>query len=367
MASRVLMLATRDTIAYSTTPGREGAASGAELLGLIPPERLTAEVVVEDVLAEPSWDTGPGTMLGLARRARTAVVAEGFDGVVVSHGTDTLEETAYLADLLAGAAAGRGPIVFTGARRQLDELSADGPRNLASSITAAADPVLRGAGAVVCVDDEVHAARWVSLVDATTVRGFSSAPFAPLGRVVGERVELFGPAPSRPPQAYGEPESDVALLKTYPGMDAGLLRAVTDAGARGVVLEGTGPGNVPAGLFAAIAELVDWDIPVVVASRCRTGAVDLAELPPPAGLAARVGAIGARGLPAAKARVALMVALGNPNGGGNANGDAGRASVAADAAMPNGNGNGDGGGGGHGGAVAAARDWFDRLVPPSAR
>ncbi|MEN3612671.1 asparaginase [Plantactinospora sp. ZYX-F-223] len=328
MTRRVLLLATKDTIAYSTSPGQERVASGAELLDAIPPDRLAADVVVEDVLAEPSWDTSPGTMLGLARRARSAILADGFDGVVVSHGTDTLEETAYLADLLAGAAAQRGAIVFTGAQRQLDELSADGPRNLASSIAAAADPLLRGAGAVVCVDDELHAARWVSMVDATTVRAFSSTPFAPLGRVVGERVEVIGPAPPRPAEAYGEPESDVALLKTYPGMDSGLLTAVVDAGARGVVLEGTGLGNVPAGLFAAIAELTEWDVPVVVASRCRTRTVGLAELPPPVGMAARVGAIGARGLPAGKARVALMVALGD------------------------------------GGGVAAARDWFDRLVPP---
>ncbi|MEQ4301485.1 asparaginase [Plantactinospora sp. B6F1] len=328
MASRILLLATKDTIAYSTSRGREGVASGAELLGTIPPELLAAEVVVEDVLAEPGWDTTPGTMLGLARRARAAILADGFDGVVVSHGTDTLEETAYLADLLAGPAARRGAIVFTGAQRQLDELSTDGPRNLASSIAAAADPLLRGVGAVVCVDDELHAARWVSMVDATTVRAFSSAPFAPLGRVVGKRVELVGPAPHRPPGAHGEPETDVALLRTYPGMESGLLTTVVDAGARGVVLEGTGPGNVPASLFAAIAELTDWDVPVVVASRCRTRTVDLADLPPPAGLAARVGVIGARGLPAGKARVALMVALG---------------------------GDGDGGG------VAAARDWFDRL------
>ncbi|AVT38682.1 asparaginase [Plantactinospora sp. BB1] len=331
MPGRVLLLATKDTIAYSTGPGREGVASGAELLGTIPPERLAAEVAVEDVLAEPSWDTTPGTMLGLARRARSAILADGFDGVVVSHGTDTLEETAYLTDLLAGPAAVRGTIVFTGAQRQFDELSPDGPRNLASSIAAAADPLLRGVGAVVCVDDELHAARWVGLVDATTVRGFPSAPFGPLGRVVGERVELVGPRPPRPSEAYGEPESEVALLKTYPGMDSGLLAAVVDAGARGVVLEGTGPGNVPATLFGAIAELTDWDVPVVVASRCRTRTVDLAELPPPAGLAARVGAIGARGLPAGKARAALMVALGD------------------------------------GGGVAAARDWFDRLVPPPGR
>lgn len=328
MTRRVVLLSTKDTIAYATRPGREAVASGTELLGTIPADMIAAEVVVEDVLTEPSWDMSPATMLALARRTREAILDDGYDGVVLSHGTDTLEETAFLADLMAGPAAARGAIVLTGALRQFDELSADGPRNLASSIAAAADPSLAGAGAVVCVDDELHAARWVSKTDATTVRAFSSAPFGPLGRVVGGRVELLTAAPPRPPEAYAEPESDVALLKTYPGMEPALLSTVVDAGARGVVLEGTGLGNVPVSLFSAISDLTGWDIPVVVASRCRTRAVGLTALPPPAGLAAKVGAIGARGLAPAKARAALMVALGS-------------------------------------GGVAAARDWFRRLAPAS--
>lgn len=135
-------------------------------------------------------------------------------------------------------------------------------------------------------------------------------------------------------------ESDVALIKTYPGIDASLLTAVVDAGARGVVLEGTGAGNVPVGLFGAIAELTGWDIPVVVASRCRTGVAVLEELGLGAGLAARMGAIGARGLSPSKARVALMVALG--------------AHSAKNAQGANG---GNGGESGNGG-VAAARRWF---------
>jgi L-asparaginase len=93
-------------------------------------------------------------------------------------------------------------------------------------------------------------------------------------------------------------------------MDSTLLTAAVDAGAAGIVLEGTGAGNVPASLLATISDLTEWKIPVVVASRCRTGDRDLADLGMGAGLAAGVGAIGARGLPAPKARLALMVALG---------------------------------------------------------
>ncbi|MGV9773640.1 asparaginase [Streptosporangium sp. NPDC003464] len=305
---RVLLLATGDTIAYSSRPA--GVASGAELLAAIPPAELAAEVVVEDVMAEPSWDMSPSTMFGLARRARSAILERGFDGVVITHGTDTLEESAFLADLLAGRAAERGAIVLTGAVRPLDELSADGPRNLASAVAAAADGALRGAGAVVCLNDELHAARWVSMTDATSVAAFSSAPFPALGRVAGGRVEMLAAPPPRPPLVAGEPEADVALIKTYPGMDSVLLTAVVDAGARGVVLEGTGMSNVPVGLFATIGELTEWGIPVVVASRCRTRGVPLDDLPLGVGLAAKVGAIGARDLAPSKARCALMVALG---------------------------------------------------------
>jgi L-asparaginase len=117
-----------------------------------------------------------------------------------------------------------------------------------------------------------------------------------------------------PPAATGEPETAVALVKTYPGIDGALITAAVDAGAAGVVLEGTGAGNVPASLFATISDLVEWNIPVVVATRCHTGRLGLPDLGPRAGLAAglvaKLGVIGARGLAADKARVALMVALG---------------------------------------------------------
>jgi L-asparaginase len=202
------------------------------------------------------------------------------------------------------------------------------------------------AGAVVCMADEVHAARWVSKVDAAGPPAFTSAPYppiarvllgpsgraaapiarvllgpsgraaAPIARVVGPRLLPVGAPPPRPPRATGEPATDVALIKTYPGMDGTLLTAAVDAGAAGIVLEGTGAGNVPASLLATISDLTEWKIPVVVASRCRTGDLDLPDLGLGATLAAGVGAIGSRGLSAPKARLALMVALGSGSAAG---------------------------------------------------
>ncbi|CAM02889.1 L-asparaginase [Saccharopolyspora erythraea NRRL 2338] len=319
--TRVLLVATGDTLAYRKSG--PSIASGAELLADLP-GAVAAEVGAEDVMAEPSWDTSPSTMLALARRVRAAVLEDGYDGVVVTHGLDTLEETAFLTDLTAGPAAGRAAIVFTGAGFGWDEPEGHGPANLTASLRAAADPALRGQGAVVCAGDQLHAARWARLTDPWRAASFTSGPHPRLGHLVDGRVELLGTAPQRPPRTLGLPETDVALIRTHPGMTPMLLTAAVDAGARGVVLEGTGMGNVPVDLFTAISELVEWDIPVVIATRGETRVLDLDQLPLGTGLAAEVGAIGARDLSASHARIALMAALST-------------------------------------GGVAAVRDWFGRL------
>ncbi|MFD2422095.1 asparaginase [Amycolatopsis pigmentata] len=305
---RILLVATGDVMAYRRHSGQQGVASGAELLAAA--GESTSDVHVEDVMAEPSWDTSPATMLSLARRVRTALLDDGFDGVVVTHGLDTLEETAFLTDLMAGDAVARGGIVFTGARQCLDEPGGEGPGNLAAAIAAA--PRTRGFGALVCFNHELHAARWATFTDATRASAFSSAPYAPLGRVTpsGEVVTSAQERPARPPYVRGAPESDVALIKTYPGMTPMLLTAAADAGARGIVLEGTGEGNVPVELFTTIGEVTEWGIPVVVASRARTHPSALDDPHDASGLATKIGAIGARGLSPGHARVALMVALG---------------------------------------------------------
>jgi L-asparaginase len=303
MSNKVLLIATGDTIAQR--PGVSQVATGKDLLTHVGP--VAAEVVVEDMLAEPSWDTSVTTMLAIARRAHAALTEHGFDGVVVTHGVDNLEEAAYLTDLLVGPAAALGGIVFTGATRYLDDLSSDGPRNLSSALAVAADPAVRGAGVLVCFDDELHAARWARLADPTRPAAFTSAPYPRLGAVVDGKAALVASPPPLHQRPPSEPESDVAVIRAYSGMTAAMVNAVVDAGARGVVIEGSGAGNVPIELFATIMELTHWEIPVVIVPRVpvigrgTTGA-ELAE---------KAGAILAPGMTAGHARVALMVALGH--------------------------------------------------------
>jgi L-asparaginase len=298
MSRPLLLLATGDVPAHRAT----AVASGAELLAEVGP--LPERVVVEDVMAEPSWDISTATQFALARRVAKALTEDEFAGVVVLHGLDTLEDTAFLADLVAGPAAARGAIVFTGGARSLAHPAPDGPRNLADSLGVAADPVFRGVGAVLCVGGELHAARHAALLDPAGPT-FSSAPAALLGRVVHGQARLTAEPPPRPPTVAGDPEPDIALVRTYPDMPVSVLTTVTDAGARGVVLEGTGAGNVPVELFGAVVDLLAMDIPVVVASRARSSDI---------GLVARMGAISANGLSSGKARMALMVALGAGGG-----------------------------------------------------
>lgn len=255
---RVLLLATGDTIAQR--PGGSSIATAAELIAVV--GKLPFPVVPEDMMAEPSWDMPVSTMLAVARRVQKALAEEGFDGVVVTHGLDTIEATAFLTSLLVTAPGGA---VFTGARRYLDAVDSDGPGNLTAALLAAAS---RRSG--ICLDGKVQ-----------------------------DVVRRAWPEPK------GDPETDVALIRAYPGMPVSVVYTAVDAGARGVVLEGTGSGSVPVELFTAISELSEWDIPVVVAS---TGPSGMSIGP---GLAERMGAISARGLTPVQARMALMVALGS--------------------------------------------------------
>ena len=307
----ILLLATGGTI--SSVAGSDGlpraALRGKDLLARVPELRDRTDLVTEDVATLNSWAFDGAHMLAIAQRVVEAVTDPAIDGVVVTHGTDTLEETAFLTDLLIGTKAHGAGVVFTGAMRTADELSPDGDRNLACAIRVAGDPAARGWGALVCLDDLLHTARDVVKTSSSGV-GALRSPNGPVGRVEGAEVHLRGTPPERL-RCGPDVVLDVPMLCVYPGMDGAPIAAAVERGARGIVIEGTGLGNVPPAVAEALIEALGRGIPVVIARRPREGrAAAVYGAPGGGGSLAAHGAVPAGPLPAHKARIALTVALG---------------------------------------------------------
>jgi L-asparaginase len=305
------LLATGGTIAsrVDETGAAVPAASAEDLIAATPGLDAHGPFEVEEIDRVNGWNVTPATMVRVAERARAAL-AEGAEGVIVTHGTDTIEETLYLTDLLAGDATSAGPIVFACAMRNASEIGADGPRNLLNAARVARDPAARGRGALLSINDELHAARWATKTDTLDVATFRSPEGGPVGAVEGGNVRFRLSSPPRPTCGDGI-EPNVALVKVFTGMDAAPLRWFLDAGVRGLVLEGTGAGHVPGPVMEGIAEARDRGVPVVLASRCWTGRTAAIYGGPGGGVTLDgLGIIRSNGVNGPKARIALMVALG---------------------------------------------------------
>ena len=229
---------------------------------------------------------------------------------MVTHGTDTMEESCYLADLLLRS---DKPAVFTGAQRAHDDPNPDGPHNLLSAVRTAAAPAARGLGAVICFADQIHAARDVTKVSASALATFQSYDKGALGAVDGGRVLIQRrPALRRTFAVDDLPELQVVLLRLTLGFDVRLVEAALALGPAGLVIEAFGRGNGPAALVPLVRRAVDSGVPVIITSRCPTGRVlpiygkgggkDLAD----------AGAIFAGDLQGPKARLLLMVLLAAP-------------------------------------------------------
>jgi L-asparaginase len=308
----LLVVATGGTIAsrVDASGAVVPAVGPGELLEAVPGLGELGPVQVVEVDRVNGWNVTPATMVAVAERARAALESGAATGVVVTHGTDTVEETLYLTDLLAGSATEHGGIVFACAMRAASDLGADGPRNLRNAAVTALDPGARGRGALLSVNDDLHAARWATKTDTTHVHTFASPGAGPLGRIEHGRPRFTSAPPPRPPRG-GSVEQHVALVAAYSGMDDAPVRQAVEAGARGIVVIGTGAGNVPGAVVPALADALGAGVPVVVASRCWTGRTVPIYGGPGGGVSLRdLGVIGAGDLPAHKARIALMVALG---------------------------------------------------------
>jgi L-asparaginase len=235
--------------------------------------------------------------------------AAGLIGVVITQGTDTLEDVAFLTDLLYG---GEIPIVFTGAMRPADALGAEGLANLSAAILVARSAESRGLGVLVVMNDEVHSARWVRKMHTSSVSAFGSPSAGPLGWVSeGQLRMVLRPSHRRPPIVTGEvPLPNVCVVGIGLGEEGQLIRSIDASHYSGLVIEALGGGHVPAQSLGVIEEVAQR-MPVVFASRTGAGATLARTYGYPGSESSlrELGVIPAGELPANKARILLAAAI----------------------------------------------------------
>ena len=310
----VIVLGTGGTIASRHDP-ETGAtrivASGEELVEAIPALSAVANVEVETVFTRASFCLTPDDVLVLAGAVRQHLTRNEVAGVVITHGTDTMEESAFLLDLLIDAAA--KPVVFTGAQLSGDMDGADGPRNLINAVRVAADPAARGIGVVLAFADSVFAARDVTKAHTSRLEPFVSTRGARRGQISRDAVQVFGPATPRPTYAIDHLVTDVALIHLAMGMGADFFEHALARGARGIVLAAFGIGNANPEIVACVEQATARGVPVVVTSRCGAGRVAPIYAHGGGRDLEAAGAIFAGDLACEKARLALMVLLARGN------------------------------------------------------
>lgn len=261
---------------------------------------LPANVSVEDAAGGDSASLTPTSMLGIVRAAERAVQA-GADGVVITHGTDTMDQTAYLADLFLGPDL-QVPVVVTGAMRPHSAPDPDGPANLAAAVELACNPRTARFGVVAVLNGTAHRAAELTKVDATQLDAFVSVPGPPLASIEDLAAGLGEPR-SRSWLTPKGVAPGVRLLAAYPDMDPELVSSFAE-GATGLVIEVLGDLNLPSGLWEVVYRLAHDGLLVVLAARpyatgFRNEGLDF------------LGVVGSAGRSAMKARLALMAALGS--------------------------------------------------------
>ncbi len=311
---KILIIHTGGTIAMHEDENK-GAILSNETNPLFPTiESLSsiATILVDDFLNVPSPHITPKLMLSLANRIKEKISKEKLDGIVITHGTDTLEETAYLLDLIIHTSI---PIVVTGAMRSSNELGSDGPHNLISAVRVAASSEAISKGILVVFNDEIHTAKNVTKTHTSNIATFQSPQYGPIG-IITKRNITFHHFPIQSERyEVKQLTKNVVLLKVYAGMDATVIEAIAQkTKLDGLIIEAFGQGNVPPLVAVAIKELLKNNIPVVLVSRSYSGIVqDIYGYEGGGKHLKEMGVIFTNGLAGQKARLKLMVALEHTN------------------------------------------------------
>ena len=313
------LLFTGGTISMKLDPSTGGAVpalTADEIVAQVPGLASIADFEVEEFSRLPGPHVTPDQMWRLARRAAAWLDRPDVDGLVITHGTDTIEETAYLLDLVLLS---EKPVVLVGAMRTVSDVGWDGPANLLAAIRVAAAPAARGRGVLVVMDDHILPAREVRKVHTESSSSFATPEFGPLGQVdAGQVIFRRQPQPrltwsdpaAEPGMRVARLETHVSLVQAYTGMEADIINDVCARHPKGLAVIAFGRGNVPPTIVPAIRKAVEAGILVTVSSRCVAGRVAPRYGYDGGGLQLqKAGAVLAGDLSGAKARLLQMVTL----------------------------------------------------------
>jgi L-asparaginase len=307
----VVFFFTGGTISMKHDAARGGAVpalSGEEILAHDPELRRLGAVEVVNFSRLAGPQVTPRHMWELSEQIRQQLERPEVSGVVVTHGTDTLEETAFFLDLRHRSPK---PVIVIGAMRNASELSYDGPANVRAAMRVAMDEGSRGQGVFVMLNETIHAAAYATKMDTQAIETFQSPVFGPLGIVDQDRVFFARVLKFRQTVDTARVEERVDLFQMYAGADGRFIDAARELGAKGIVIEGTGRGNVPPMTLEAIQRAIDAGLPVLIATRCAQGRVLDTYAYEGSGRDLRNrGVIFAGNLTGPKARILLMLALG---------------------------------------------------------
>ncbi len=308
MKKEILIILTGGTISMKAK-GTLGVVPSSELGDLLlefPQLESVAKVEVLDYMNIPSPYVTPDMMLELARLIDIKIID--YDGVVITHGTDTLEETAFLCDLVLTT---RKPVVFTAAMRSGSDVGLDGPRNIIGAVRVASHHDSVDKGVLVVMNDEIHTARDVVKSDTGKVDAFRSTGYGPLGSVDPDTIVYHRNALYRENVWTDRLDTRVDLIKAVAGMDGKHIQSSVTGGAKAIVIEAFGRGNLPQYLVGDIQAALDKNVLVVISSRTYTGRV-MAEYGYEGGgkHLESLGCILAGDLKGAKVRLKLMALFG---------------------------------------------------------
>ena len=284
------------------------AVSGQDLVQAVPGLADLCELEVKEFSNIPSCQMTPEKMHELAKQVKETLADPQVSGVVITHGTDTVEESAFYLDTVLDE---KKPVVFTAAMRDAGGLSPDGPKNILCAVKTALEPEAASIGTVVVLNEQIHSAREVAKTHAANTAAFASPWWGPLGYVDDDRAIILRKPAERPHFFPEKPGREVYLLKMTAGMSSEIIDALIEKNVAGIVIEGFGRGNVPPQIQQAMLRAVKKGIPVVLTSR--TGGGRPAHAYGYAGggkISWKGGVIFGGELTGPKARLLLMLALG---------------------------------------------------------